>query len=214
MWSSPGWIDDTQRFLDRGDIYVLSSRTESFGISLLEAMARGLPIVSTRCQGPSQLLTDSQAWFAAPENPASLAAAMRTAIEQSDERIRRGRGTAGPFRDDVCGVACCTADPGVLSRSRARDSGDAALDSAWPRQFVEATSLAEAEKSTTRMLVNREVSRCVSGRWGGHRVAAVMKAANVDVIRETNGRDNCRVEFGAEMRHAPGVSSGVSEAAS
>jgi glycosyltransferase involved in cell wall biosynthesis len=64
-----GWIDDTQRFLDRGDIYVLSSRTESFGISLLEAMARGLPIVSTKCQGPSQLLTDSQAWFATPETP-------------------------------------------------------------------------------------------------------------------------------------------------
>jgi hypothetical protein len=79
----------------------------------------------------------------------------------------------------------------------ARDSGDAARDLAWPRGFVEATSLAEAEKSTTRMLVNREMAlRLRSLGWTSCR--AVMKAANVDVIRETNGRDNCRVELGAE----------------
>ncbi|QDT55121.1 Alpha-D-kanosaminyltransferase [Caulifigura coniformis] len=191
-----GWIDDTSRFLDRGDIYVLSSRTESFGISLLEAMARGLPIVSTRCQGPSQLLTDSQAWFAAPENVGSLAAAMRASIDQSEERTRR----AGDLRDLFATTyAESHVAPRILQFYKdcgARESGDAALDSAWPWQFVEATSLAEAETSTTRMLVNRQMSlRLRSMGWTSCR--AVMQASNVDVLRETNGRDNCRVELGA-----------------
>jgi len=202
-----GWVDDTQRFLDRGDIYVLSSRTESFGISLLEAMARGLPIVSTRCQGPGQLLTDSQAWFAVPENSASLAAAMRMAIEQPEERIRR----AGELRNYFAATyAESHVAPRILdfyTACGARDSGDAALDSAWPRQFVEATSIAEAEASTTRMLVGRDFAlRLRSLGWTSCR--AVMEATNVEVIRETNGRDNCRVDFRTEPSASPTPRSG------
>lgn len=189
-----GWIDDTQRFLDRGDIYVLSSRTESFGISLLEAMARGLPIVSTRCQGPSQLLDDSQAWFAAPANSRDLARAMREAILDSKERIRRGSALRDLFTSTYSEALVA---PRILEFYRhcgARDSGDATLDSAWPRQFVESTSIAEAEESDTRMLVRRDVALKLRARgWTSCR--AVMEAADVDVLRTTNGRDNCRVEF-------------------
>jgi len=189
-----GWIDDTQRFLDRGDIYVLSSRTESFGISLLEATARGLPIVSTRCQGPSQLLTDSQAWFAAPENVGSLAGAMRTAMDQTDERIRRARELRTHFAETYAETHVA---PRILDFYRscgAGDSGDAALDSAWPRQFVEATSLAEAENTSSRMVVHREMSLVLRAQgWVSCR--AVLNATNVQVLRETNGRDNCRVQI-------------------
>lgn len=194
-----GWIDDTQRFLDRGDIYVLSSHTESFGISLLEAMARGLPIVSTRCQGPSQLLNDSQAWFAAPENVSSLAIAMRTAIEQIDERVRRARELRDMFVNTYAEPLIA---PRILSFYKAcgaRDSGDAALDSAWPDQFVEATSLADAEHADTRMLVHREMSLRLRAR-GWTSCNAVMSATDVDVLRETNGRDNCRVRLAPDSQ--------------
>jgi glycosyltransferase involved in cell wall biosynthesis len=47
-----GWIDDKAKFYDKIDIFCLSSRVEPFGIVLLEAMTRTVPIVSTDCQGP------------------------------------------------------------------------------------------------------------------------------------------------------------------
>ncbi len=190
-----GWIDDTQRFLDRGDVYVLPSRSESFGISLLEAMARGLPIVSTRCQGPSQLLTDSQAWFAAPENVHSLAVAMRTAIEQTDERRRRAAELRDLYQETYAESLVVPRILEFYAACGASDSGDAARDSAWPEQFVEGASIAEAENSQARMLVHREMMlRLRSRGWTSCR--AVMAADDVEVLRETNGRDNCRVDLG------------------
>ena len=45
----------------RADVFLLSSRQEGLGIVVEEAMASGLPIVSTRCGGPESLVRDSDA---------------------------------------------------------------------------------------------------------------------------------------------------------
>lgn len=47
-----GWVDDKNKFYNKIDIFCLSSRVEPFGIVLLEAMTRTVPVVSTDCQGP------------------------------------------------------------------------------------------------------------------------------------------------------------------
>jgi L-malate glycosyltransferase len=46
------------KLLHSCDIFALSSDYETFGVVVIEAMACGLPVVSTRCGGPESIITD------------------------------------------------------------------------------------------------------------------------------------------------------------
>ncbi len=87
-----GWVEDVSAFLDQGDIFVLPSRDEPFGIVVLEAMARGKALISTRTQGPMEILDAETARLVEPGESPSLALAMEeTALDRSGREARAAR---------------------------------------------------------------------------------------------------------------------------
>lgn len=75
------------------DFYIMSSRFESFGLVLIEAMSCGLPIVSFDCNfGPRSIVADGETGFLVPPcDVTKLAQSICFMIEHNDERIRMGR---------------------------------------------------------------------------------------------------------------------------
>src|SRR5262249_4592836 len=63
-------------------VVVLPSRAESFGATLIEAMACGTPVVATRCGGPEEVVTREVGQLVPPEDPAALAAALAAVLDR------------------------------------------------------------------------------------------------------------------------------------
>ena len=57
-----GFVDDETKidYLSQAKVFVLSSTQEGFGIVLVEALGLGVPIVSTDCGGPSDIVEDGK----------------------------------------------------------------------------------------------------------------------------------------------------------
>jgi glycosyltransferase involved in cell wall biosynthesis len=87
-----GRTDDTAGALAAMDIFVMSSIHEGLPLVILEAMAAGLPIVSTQVGGIPEVAPEGDvAWYCAPGDAESLAAVLRCAAEAPDLALRGGR---------------------------------------------------------------------------------------------------------------------------
>src|SRR5262249_55039539 len=78
--SLPGAMSevDIRRELESAHVFVLSSDTEALGIVLVEAMAMGVPVVTTDVGGTTELVCDGENGLAVPPgDPAAIAAAIR-----------------------------------------------------------------------------------------------------------------------------------------
>lgn len=93
----PGPKDDLQDLLAALDIFVLPSRSEGFGRGNLEAMAAGLPVVSTAVGGVPEVVADGETGFLVPpRDPDALASAILQLVR--DDGLRKRMGAAGRAR--------------------------------------------------------------------------------------------------------------------
>ncbi len=83
-----GRTDDSPAALQGLDVFVLSSGNEGLPLVILEAMAAGLPILSTSVGGVPEVLPKESAWLCPPGDAEALAGAMLQAIECGDLRER------------------------------------------------------------------------------------------------------------------------------
>ena len=58
------------------DCFVLASKTETFGVAYIEAMAAGLPVIATRCGGPEDFVTEKNGILIPTGDEAALTDAM------------------------------------------------------------------------------------------------------------------------------------------
>jgi GT2 family glycosyltransferase/glycosyltransferase involved in cell wall biosynthesis len=61
-----GFLRDVIPVYDASDVLMVTSLRESFGLTIVEAMARAVPVVATRCGGPEELIADGETGFLVP----------------------------------------------------------------------------------------------------------------------------------------------------
>jgi glycosyltransferase involved in cell wall biosynthesis len=72
------------RLMSESSVVVLPSRRESFGTVLIEAMACGTPVVSTRCGGPEETVNPTVGRLVPTEDPRALASALDEVLSGPD----------------------------------------------------------------------------------------------------------------------------------
>ena len=83
----PGFRSDVPRLLKASDVFVMSSLREGMPISILEAMASGLPVIATGGDGVREMLDNGTVGlFVDPRTVEQFAATMRSVIEMVPQR--------------------------------------------------------------------------------------------------------------------------------
>lgn len=119
---------EVQQHLRETDVFVLPSFAEGVPVSLMEAMAAGLPVIATNVGGVTELVRDGRnGYVVAPGEPAAIAGAIDALAADPDRRRR--------FGDD--GRATVRADFDSLTEARRlvtlfRDPGTPSPDSVRP----------------------------------------------------------------------------------
>ena len=86
-----GYLSRADALLDcycAGDAFVFASRTETQGLVLLEAMALGVPVVSTAVMGTKDILQPRRGALVSPENPQQFAENVKRLLQNEFLRKR------------------------------------------------------------------------------------------------------------------------------
>ena len=80
------------KLINQSRIFIYPSREEPFGLSILEAMACGVPVVTTNVYGPSEIITEDQDGLTVnPDDVNALVEAVSTLLNNEKRRVQIGR---------------------------------------------------------------------------------------------------------------------------
>ena len=95
-----GHHPEPTRLLRDADLFVLTSRSEGLGTSVLDAMALDLPVVATDAGGLAELLAGGGGLLAPVDDPRAVATAIRRFLDEPELRrrcIEAGRATVARY---------------------------------------------------------------------------------------------------------------------
>lgn len=89
----PGYVRQPWTYYEQAKCFALSSMSEPFGNVVVEALAHGLPVVSTACSGPQEILCHGEfGRIVAVGNELQLATALSATLDNpGDPAMRRKR---------------------------------------------------------------------------------------------------------------------------
>jgi glycosyltransferase involved in cell wall biosynthesis len=122
----PGFVERDQLIAryQRATLYVAPTQYETFGYTILEAMACGKAVISTRVGAIPELVEDFETGLLVPhKDERALAGAILTLLEQKDTRDRMGRAARrkvadGFSRSAVANELCALYDRVVTVKAR------------------------------------------------------------------------------------------------
>jgi 1,2-diacylglycerol 3-alpha-glucosyltransferase len=94
--------EELPRYLSMGDIYVTASVTEVHPLSVVEAMAAGLPVLGIRSVGVGDTVEDGVTGFLSSQDQAAFAARMTRLCMDRD--LRRGMGETARNRSETYAI--------------------------------------------------------------------------------------------------------------
>ena len=95
-----GWIEDIASTLVTFDLFVSSARSEPFGLSIVEAMAAGVPVIATASEGAREIIDASQTGLLVPIGDVeAMAKAVTSLLDDISERERLSQNAETAVRE-------------------------------------------------------------------------------------------------------------------
>ena len=82
---------DVSRFFPTWNVYIQPSISESFGLSIAEAMSCGIPIIATKTGGITELVDKNSGILVEPKNAIELASAIIKLATSEELRVGMGQ---------------------------------------------------------------------------------------------------------------------------
>ena len=86
-----GLLDDVKEEMSKADVFCLPSNYEGMPMTIIEAMASGLPVVATAVGGVQDMITDGKDGILCNNTPEDVAGALEKVIESEDLRETLGK---------------------------------------------------------------------------------------------------------------------------